>query len=177
VPYLSVSHVVETVNRALSPDLIRTDSFVTLFHAALEPETGQLTYIDAGHGMALVQRQNGTVELLRQHALPLGVLVDAEYPTGTTTLAPGDTLVIYSDGLPDARPDLSLDAAAVGAQIGELPDAQTKLDQLVRLVSGIQTRPDDLTLVVVHRREDVVTTGVPPVDIASTLLTTGSVSR
>jgi PAS domain S-box-containing protein len=161
VSYLSVSDVVETVNRGLSPDLIRTDSFVTLFHAALEPETGRLTYIDAGHGMAFVQRQNGRVDPLRQHALPLGILVDAEYPVGTTTLEPGDTLVIYSDGLPDARPDLPLDVEGVAAQIGDLPDAQTKLEQLVSLVSDIQARPDDLTLILLHRREESASCRTP----------------
>jgi PAS domain S-box-containing protein len=154
VAHLPVSAAVEAVNVALSPDLLRSDSFVTLFHAALEPESGQLTYVDAGHGMAFIQRRNGEVEPLRMHNLPLGVLPDATYPSGTTTLEPGDTLVINSDGLPDARPELRLDAEGVAGQIGELPDAEAKLEKLVSLVSDIQTRPDDLTLVLLHRRED-----------------------
>jgi serine phosphatase RsbU (regulator of sigma subunit) len=154
VAHLPVSEAVEAVNRALSPDLMRSDSFVTLFHAALAPESGQLTYVDAGHGMVFIQRRDGTVERLRQHNLPLGVLPDAIYPAGTTTLEPGDTLVIYSDGLPDARPELRLDAVGVAGQIEELPDAQAKLEQLVNLVSDIQTRPDDLTLVLLRRRQD-----------------------
>ncbi|MDQ2651782.1 MAG: PAS domain S-box protein [Chloroflexota bacterium] len=154
VTHLSVSDVVENVNRALSPDLIQTDSFITLFHANLDTSSGVLSYIDAGHGMAFVQRHNGKVESLRQHALPLGVLGDASYPLGTTTLEPGDTLVIYSDGLPDALPELQLDAVEVARQIGGQPDAQSKLEQLVRLVSGIQSRPDDLTLVVLRRCEE-----------------------
>jgi hypothetical protein len=47
-----------------------------------------------------------------------------------------------------------LDAEGVAGQIGELPDAEAKLEKLVSLVSDIQTRPDDLTLVLLHRRED-----------------------
>jgi PAS domain S-box-containing protein len=154
VAHLPVSAAVEAVNKALSPDLLRSDSFVTLFHAALEPESGQLTYVDAGHGMAFIQRRDGAVEPLGMRNLPLGVLPDATYPSGTTILEPGDTLVINSDGLPDARPELHLDAVGVAGQIGELPNAQAKLEQLVSLVSDIQTRPDDLTLVLLHRRED-----------------------
>jgi PAS domain S-box-containing protein len=177
VTYLSVSEVVENVNRALFPDLIQSDSFITLFHANLDTTTGELTYIDAGHGMAFVQRQDGAVEPLRQHALPLGVLIDADYPLGSTTLEPGDTLVIYSDGLPDARPELPLDAVGVAGQIRDLPDAQSKLDQLVRLVSGIQSRPDDLTLVVLRRCQDVGMSAAPAVGAAVTSFTTGSVSR
>jgi PAS domain S-box-containing protein len=153
---LPVSAAVEAVNRALSPDLIHTDSFVTLFHAALEPESGQLTYVDAGHGMVFIQRRDGEVEELRQRGLPLGVFPDALYPAGTTTLEPGDSLVIYSDGLPDARPEMALDTVGVARQIVGLPDAQAKLKQLVSLVSDIQSRPDDLTLVVLLRREGSV---------------------
>ncbi len=160
---LPVSAAVEAVNRALSPDLMHTDSFVTLFHAALEPATGELTYVDAGHGLDFIQRRDGTVEPLRQHGVPLGVLPNATYPAGTITLQPGDTLVIYSDGLPDARPELRLDPVGVGAQIEELPTAQAKLERLVSLVSDIQTRPDDLTLVLLHRREEGVIMGDPVV--------------
>ncbi len=154
---LPVSAAVEAVNRALSKDLVQTNSFITLFHAALEPETGQLTYVDAGHGMVFIQRENGEVEQLRQQSLPLGVLPNAEYPAGMTTLGPGDTLVVYSDGLPDARPELKLNPVGVAGQIRALPDAQAMLAQLVSLVSDIQTRPDDLTLVVLHRSKHVAT--------------------
>lgn len=157
----AVAEVVEKVNRALAPDLIESNSFITLFHANLDAATGVLTYVDAGHGMAFVQRQNGTVQPLRQHALPLGILVDARYLPGTLTLEPGDTLVIYSDGLPDARPELQLDAVRMAMQIAELPDAQSKLEKLAGLVAGTSSRPDDLTLVVLRRREEVGTGGPP----------------
>jgi serine phosphatase RsbU (regulator of sigma subunit) len=101
------------------------------------------------------------VQPLRQHALPLGILVDARYLPGTLTLEPGDTLVIYSDGLPDARPELQLDAVGMAMQIADLPDAQSKLEKLAGLVAGTSSRPDDLTLVVLRRREEVGTGGPP----------------
>lgn len=151
---LPVSAAVERVNRALSPDLIHTDSFVTLFYAALRPESGELTYVDAGHGMVFVQRRDGAVEELRQRGLPLGMSAEALYLAGRMTLEPGDTLVIYTDGLPDARVELRLNADGVAAQICALDSAQAKLDQLVGLVADPQTRPDDLTLVIVHRQEE-----------------------
>ena len=154
VAHLPVSAAMEAVNRALSPDLMQSDSFITLFHAALEPESGQLTYVDAGHGLDFIHRADGSVEPLRQRGLLLGVLADAAYPAGTTTLERGDTLVVYSDGLPDARPELRLDALGVAGQIRELPDAQAKLERLVSLVSDVHTRPDDLTLVLLRRRPE-----------------------
>jgi PAS domain S-box-containing protein len=154
VMHLPVSAAVEAVNRALSPDLVYSDSFITLFFANLDTESGVLTYIDAGHGMAFVQRDDGVVEPLRQRGLPLGVLPDATFAEGMTTLEPGDTLVIYSDGLPDARPELSLDPVGVAEHLAELKTAQAKLDRLVSMVADVDTRPDDLTLLLVRRQEE-----------------------
>ena len=150
---LPVSQAVEAVNRALFPDLTPSSSFITLFHASLEPGSGEVTYVDAGHGLAFILRRDGAVEPLRQRGLPLGILSDAAYPCAVTTLSPGDTLVIHSDGLPDARPDLNLDAAGVASHVTDLTVLQAKLERLVSLATDVETRPDDLTLVLVSRRE------------------------
>jgi serine phosphatase RsbU (regulator of sigma subunit) len=154
VTHLSVSAAVEAVNRAISPDLAQSDSFVTVFYANLNAATGRVTYVDAGHGLAFVQRRDRGVQPLRQRGVPLGILPDAAYPEGVTTLEPGDTLVLYSDGLPDARPDLRLDPVGVAEQLGDLTAAQAKLDRLVGLVADVETRPDDLTLLLVRRQEE-----------------------
>jgi serine phosphatase RsbU (regulator of sigma subunit) len=150
--HLPAAEAVMAVNRALSSDLMRSDSFTTLFYAQLDPATGNLRYVDAGHGMALIQRQAGIVEPLRQHALPLGVIAEAAYEEGHTVLKPGDTLMVYSDGLPDSRPDLALDTAGVAALVMGVHDIHEKLDRLVALAMETgETRPDDLTVVVVGR--------------------------
>jgi serine phosphatase RsbU (regulator of sigma subunit) len=142
---------IDTVNRALIPDLVQSDSFITLFHVSLDPATGMLTYVDAGHGMAFLRRADGAVEPLRQRGVPLGVLPDAAYLAEKTRLDPGDTLVLYSDGLPDARPDLRLDPVGVATRIAGITSVQAMLDRLVALATEAETRPDDLTLVVVRR--------------------------
>jgi PAS domain S-box-containing protein len=152
VTSLPVSEAVEAVNRALFPDLTPSNSFITLFHASLEPSSGEVTYVDAGHGLGFITRRDGTVEPLQQRGLPLGILSDASYPSVTTTLSPGDTLVIHSDGLPDARPDLQLDATGVANHLTGLTDIQARLERLVSLATDVETRPDDLTLVLVSRR-------------------------
>lgn len=150
---LPLAEAVESVNRALSPGLMLSDSFITLFHAVLEPTSGALSYVDAGHGLVFIQRQDGRVESLRQHSLPLGVLADQAYPAGTTMLEPGDTLVIYSDGLQDAHPERAFEEVEIAQEIGGLASAQAKKERLVHLVSDVQVRPDDLTLVLVRRME------------------------
>jgi sigma-B regulation protein RsbU (phosphoserine phosphatase) len=146
-----VAEAVEAVNDALYPDLAESNSFITLFHASLEPASGRLTYVDAGHGMSFVLRGDGRAEPLRQRNMPLGVVADAVYPAGSTTLEVGDTLVIYSDGLPDTRPDLSLDPEGVARQVAGLPGVDAMVERLMGLVEEVEAHPDDLTLVLVQR--------------------------
>ena len=149
-----VAKALTTVNRALGPDLEQSDSFVTVFHAELRLN-GELSYADAGHGMAMIIWKDGTVEPLQQQALPIGILPDTRYHESTTWLDPGDTLVIYSDGLPDAREDLDLsDPEKVAAYCANETDVNRMLERLVDLVSGRGPRPDDLTLILVHRKEE-----------------------
>ncbi len=154
VSHLPVTESVEAVNRALTPDLAPSDAFVTLFHADLDPASGALAFADAGHGLAFVRRRDGTVETLRQRGLPIGILDDVPYTGGTVTLDPGDVVVIYSDGLPDARPDLVLDPAGVAAHLRDLRHVDTMLERLIAVASEEETRPDDLTIVIIGRRGD-----------------------
>ncbi|MCC7021319.1 MAG: PAS domain S-box protein [Thermomicrobiales bacterium] len=153
---------IDTVNRVLYPDLVQSDSFITLFHASLDPATGRLTYVDAGHGMALIQRRDGEVEPLRQRGLPLGVQEETAYRAGVAMVQPGDTLVLYSDGLPDARPDLQLDPAGVAARLDGAHNAAAKLERLVALAAEAGARPDDLTLVVIRREEAMAALAAAP---------------
>ncbi len=149
-----VAKVLTAVNRALGPDLEQSDSFITLFHAELE-SNGRLSYSDAGHGLAMIIWKDGTLEPLQQQSLPLGILPETIYQESTTWLEPGDTLIVYSDGLPDAREDLDLsDPAKVAAYCANETDVNRMLERLVDLASGDGPRPDDLTLILIHRKEE-----------------------
>jgi phosphoserine phosphatase RsbU/P len=136
---------------SLDDDLARSGSFVTLFHAQLDVTTGELRYVDAGHGQVFLRRASGEVERLEPWGLPLGVLSEERYREGVATLAAGDVLVIYSDGLTAARPDLFTDPAAVAAQISGADSAAATAQSLVDLATGAGQLPDDLTVVVVRR--------------------------
>ncbi|HYD11201.1 MAG TPA: SpoIIE family protein phosphatase, partial [Acidimicrobiales bacterium] len=83
----------------LESDLQRTGSFVTLFHARIDAETGVIRYVDAGHGLTVVARADGSVERLPVRGLPVGVVPDADWAEGAVVLAPGDELVVVSDGV------------------------------------------------------------------------------
>jgi sigma-B regulation protein RsbU (phosphoserine phosphatase) len=140
---------------SLDGDLARSGAFVTLFHAQLQIATGELRYVDAGHGQVFVRRVNGEVELLKPWGLPLGVLSSERYHAGSLVLDPGDALVIYSDGLTAARPDLFKDPMTVATQVDAEAPAAVTAQKLVELATGAGQLPDDLTVVVVRRAPDV----------------------
>ena len=79
-----------------------TGTFVTLVYAILEPETGRLTYANAGHNPPALVRRDGPVETLVTTGLPVGLLPGATYRTEEGALGPDDALVVYSDGVTEA---------------------------------------------------------------------------
>jgi sigma-B regulation protein RsbU (phosphoserine phosphatase) len=82
------------------------ERYVTAFIAALDPGTGRLTYTNAGHNPGLLVRRDGTVQRLEANGLPIGLFPVVEYGRVDVTLAPGDVLVLYTDGITEAaNPD------------------------------------------------------------------------
>jgi phosphoserine phosphatase RsbU/P len=146
-PAAAVQHTA----RSLDGDLARSGSFVTLFHAQLNLMTAELRYVDAGHGQVFLRRANGQIESLLPWGLPVGVVSDEPYGEGSVTLEPGDLLVIYSDGLTEARPNLFRDQATLAAQIVDGEPASATAQRLVDLATSAGPLPDDLTVVAVRR--------------------------
>jgi serine phosphatase RsbU (regulator of sigma subunit) len=137
--------------RTLEPDLARSRSFATLFHAQLDLQTARLAYSDAGHGFVLFRRADGTVEELRHVGLPLGIFQDEVYHEDAVVLAPGDMLIVYSDGLTEAHPDLLADRALLATMIDTTASAAGIADQLVELGRAAGLLTDDLTIAVLRR--------------------------
>lgn len=80
--------------------------FVSAFLGVLEPESGRLTWTNAGHNPPLLVRASGGVEQLAGPWLPLGLLPGFEYGAEESVLRPGDILVVYTDGITEAtNPD------------------------------------------------------------------------
>jgi CheY-like chemotaxis protein len=136
------------VARALEPDLDRAGAYVTLFLARLDGAARHLSYVDAGHGHVCLRRADGRAEPLPQRDLPVGILPDAEFRQGDVPFAPGDALVLYSDGLVDARPDLALDPLSVATHLDGAATAGEMVERLIALGTAAGPLPDDLTVVV-----------------------------
>jgi serine phosphatase RsbU (regulator of sigma subunit) len=77
--------------------------FISFFFCFIQPETGHLLYVNAGHNPPVLLHANGIAERLEQGGPVLGILPDAEYQEGTCRLDPSDLLLLYSDGITEAN--------------------------------------------------------------------------
>jgi phosphoserine phosphatase RsbU/P len=76
--------------------------FTTAFLAELDPISRKLVYINCGHNQPMLCRKSGALERLDAGGLPIGIHADAPYQSGSVVLAPGDWLVIFTDGVVEA---------------------------------------------------------------------------
>ncbi|MEO5920196.1 MAG: SpoIIE family protein phosphatase [Pseudolysinimonas sp.] len=146
------SDVVEAVERsatALSTDLGEVSSFVTMFHARMRASDGLVSYVDAGHGLTVVVRVDGTADLLVTTDLPLGTLDDG-WSSHQVTLEPGDMLVSFSDGVLDLFDGTLAVVDEVVAMAREASTPRSLVDTLERLARR-DGAPDDVTVLAVRR--------------------------
>ena len=102
--------------------------FTTAFIAELNSATRVLQYVNAGHNTPILRRNSGAIERLGVGGVPLGIQQNAPYAAADVTLAPGDWLIIFTDGLVEAENQ-------VGEPYGE--------DRLLRVLhSGVSSTPD-----------------------------------
>jgi serine phosphatase RsbU (regulator of sigma subunit)/anti-sigma regulatory factor (Ser/Thr protein kinase) len=148
--------VLERVNELLIDD-IPPRMFVTCLYALLDPATGRLQFANAGHDLPFHRSAQGVHEM-RATGMPLGLLPGMGYEEKEITLAPGDTVFFYSDGLAEAH-------SSSGEMYG-FPRVQALLDGCVGhddlLVCSLDSlrdftgagweQEDDVTLLSLHRQ-------------------------
>jgi len=78
-------------------------AYVTLFLATLDPESGTLRYVNAGHNTQLVRRSDGTVERLPSSGRPPGLYPGGGYTEERLTMSDGDSLFLFTDGIVEAE--------------------------------------------------------------------------
>ncbi len=152
--------VAQTIARS-NQQLYRTtdpEKFATLFFGVLDPASGALAFCNGGHERPMLFRRDGSVERLVEGGLALGVLEKFPYEEGATVLAPGDFLVLYSDGIPEATDELGnffgeerlLACIREHAALGALPMMEAIVAAVRRHEQGT-ARADDLTILVMRR--------------------------
>jgi phosphoserine phosphatase RsbU/P len=81
--------------------------FTTAFLAEYDPDSRHLTYVNAGHNAPMLRRGSGVIERLDVGGVPLGILSECAYESAEMDLSPGDTLLIFTDGVVEAENDRS----------------------------------------------------------------------
>jgi hypothetical protein len=138
---------------SLSEDLDETASMVTLCHGRLSPATAVFRFTDAGHGLILLVRADGSVVRPQQGGLPLGVLPDQEWREDRVVLAEGDVVVAFSDGLLElcgGTPETALHEVA-----HTVAESASSGDVVRRFTALARSRPvldDDVAVLVVRRK-------------------------
>jgi sigma-B regulation protein RsbU (phosphoserine phosphatase) len=151
--------VLSAVNRRIVKDTT-TKRFVTVMYGILDLDTGALVYCNAGHwGPYLASAQDsGNVRRLIRTGMPLGIFGDETWEQGSAQLAPGDALVLYTDGVTEAQD-------AQGAFLGEdrllasvrpnlgrpAREIQDAILECVQRFMGDTPQSDDIALVVLLR--------------------------
>jgi serine phosphatase RsbU (regulator of sigma subunit) len=140
----------------------RANLFVTTFYGILDPSEGILTYCNAGHNPPYLIREteNETVESLTRTGIAMGIEEDTTWYSETVAIEPGDIMVFYTDGIPDAQD-----------QDGNFFDderiidiARTNMDRLaheiqssiideVQNFAGNTPQTDDITLMILVRNK------------------------
>jgi serine phosphatase RsbU (regulator of sigma subunit) len=143
----------EGVTRAaglVEPELDRAGTFVTLFCARLQPATGEVAYVDAGHGLAAVLDTDGGYRPLVSDDLPMGADPEYRWTEQRAVLEPHETLVGISDGYLDffRSPEEAV-AAALGAN-ARVSSAAALMHELTSFATA-RNAPDDVTALVVRR--------------------------
>lgn len=137
----------------------RPHGFVTFFLAFLEPATGRLEYTNCGHTPPLLVGSGGGAVELAKGGPVLGVFADAAWGVREVSLAPGQVLVLHTDGVSEARrgdgEELGAERLAAVVREGFARGATSLAGEVVRAVrafTGAEAFEDDFTLVLVERR-------------------------
>ena len=139
-----------------------TMMFVTVLYSIYNPETGRLTYSNGGHDAPMIIRPDGSSELLPlTGGVALGIAPDIQYTSQTVQLEPGDTVLLYTDGITEA---MNGDGEQFGVErmhdvFAESPpenseQAAKAMFDAVKNFVGDTPQSDDITCLVVRREEE-----------------------
>jgi serine phosphatase RsbU (regulator of sigma subunit)/ketosteroid isomerase-like protein len=152
----SPGEVLARVNEVLLAR-IPPNMFVTCFYAILEPESGRLSYANAGHDLPYLRRGGGHAEELRARGMPLGLMPSMNYEEKEIVFDAGEGVLLYSDGLVEAHdpkgdmfgfPRLR---ALIAEHGEERPLGDYLMDELYSFVGEGWEQEDDITLLTLER--------------------------
>ena len=147
----SPGEVLTITNRAMQHDLEDTGSLVTVFAAAIDGASGTVRYADAGHGLTVLARNDGSVQWLESLDPPLGIDAGTVWGDQETELRRGDTLLSFSDGLLDVYGDNGVERDEIARLVQDQPEPRD-LTEYLRQLTRWGAPGDDVTALAVRRR-------------------------
>ena len=152
----SLSEALLATNTVMWDDLIATECFITVFAARYEPQTRCLNYVNAGHQPALLHRADGSAGELNSDGMPFGIVPSPGYEERTQQLAPGDVVLMFSDGVVEATSPDGVPYGTGGLHELLAQGTRSASDLLTRVLSdlddfqGSGVQDDDITVVALH---------------------------
>jgi len=151
-----------SVNERILQDA-RANLFVTAFYGILDLHTGQLNYANAGHNppMLISPNNGGAIQALTPTGMPIGIDNDEVWSQATAYISPGDTLVLYTDGIPDAQDNEDnpfrerrlIEVVQANSTVSA-QEMQVAILENVQAYVGNAPQFDDITLLVIQRNSD-----------------------
>lgn len=135
--------------------------FITVFYAVYTPSTGVLTYVNAGQNPPLIRRHDGRFDRLHGTGVALGMFEGSTYAAAEAHLAPGELLILYSDGITEAENRAGQPLEEVGLQaLVEQDASEAPAAICAHIIKGVEIYAesprfaDDLTILVLKRAAD-----------------------
>ena len=152
------AHVLMRANEIIAREA-RSDLFVTVFYGIWDPTTERFTYANAGHNPPLLLQPNGSFQPLPGNGIALGILPDIQMQSRSMALRPGETIILYTDGVTEAlNEDFDefglerLQVAARAAARRPVPDIVRHITTSIRDHTGQTPQFDDMTLIILKRQ-------------------------
>ena len=156
----SPAKILARVNELLALENQTSGMFVTAVLGVLDPQSGEFEYAIAGHNLPLLCRgATGQVENLKKGGIALGVIEKAEYEDHCTVMKPGDSLLLYTDGVTetfssDEEPfaEKNLIEAFEKSFTQNTQSALEFIEEKLNVFRGKQPLSDDVTMIHIHKR-------------------------
>jgi sigma-B regulation protein RsbU (phosphoserine phosphatase) len=159
-PATILQHSLTLTNRYIATTHARSNMFASVFFALLNPENGELVYINAGHEPPVILNSNGIYKQLEPTGPVIGMFNEAKHKVQSVQLDPGDLLFAYTDGVTEAK-NLSNEFFTEERLYSLLDKTHGPADVLVDKIlaevgdfTGKANQFDDITVVAIQRQSD-----------------------
>ena len=153
----SLKNAVDLTNNYIATHHGNSNMFATVFFGLLDPLSGELLYINAGHESAFVITGSTLKQRLEPTGPAVGMMPNLQFQIGRISFAPGDSLLLYTDGVTDAlsvTEEQFAEQRLIEASSSPAPSAQARIQNIMAALDahiGNREQYDDVTLLAVQR--------------------------